>query len=82
MKQTTQAAVAPEDILATFSRIKDPDLGRDIVSLGFIKDLRINGEQVAFAIQLTTPACPVRDQMKEQAHRAETGNIRIGGHRI
>lgn len=74
--------MAPEDILATFSRIKDPDLGRDIVSLRFVKDLRINGEQVAFAIQLTTPACPVRDQMKEQAHRAETANTRIGGHRI
>ncbi|MGH8070389.1 MAG: iron-sulfur cluster assembly protein [Candidatus Entotheonellia bacterium] len=82
MKQTTQPAVAPEDILATFSRIKDPDLGRDIVSLRFVKDLRINGEQVAFAIQLTTPACPVRDQMKEQAHRAETANTRIRGHRI
>lgn len=82
MKQTTQPAVAPEDILATFSRIKDPDLGRDIVSLRFVKDLRIHGEQVAFAIQLTTPACPVRDQMKEQAHREETANTRIGGHRI
>ena len=70
MKKTDQATVAQEDILRALSRIKDPDLGRDIVTLGFVKDLQINGEHVSFAIQLTTPACPVRDQMKEDAHRA------------
>jgi len=45
-------------------------LGLDIVTLGFVKDLRIDGGNVSFAIELTTPACPVRDQMKEDAHRA------------
>jgi hypothetical protein len=35
-----------------------------------VKDLQIDGENVSFAIELTTPACPVRDQMKEDAHRA------------
>ena len=53
-----------EAILHTLARIKDPDLGHDIVSLGFIKDLKISGENVSFAIELTTPACPVRDQTK------------------
>ncbi len=38
--------------------------------LGFVKDVRIDGENVSFAIELTTPACPVRDQVKEEAHRA------------
>jgi ATP-binding protein involved in chromosome partitioning len=70
MTHTTQPTVVPEDILGALSRIKDPDLGRDIVTLGFVKDLQINGENVAFSIELTTPACPVRDQMKEEAHRA------------
>jgi len=70
MTHTTQPTVVPEDILGALSRIKDPDLGRDIVTLGFVKDLQINGENVAFSIELTTPACPVRDQMKEEAYRA------------
>src|SRR5438067_3751282 len=60
----------PEDIRAALSQVTDPDLGRDIVTLGFVKDLRVDGENVSFAIELTTPACPVRDQMKEDAHRA------------
>jgi ATP-binding protein involved in chromosome partitioning len=70
MKERTDPAIAPEDIHAALSPIKDPDLGRDIVTLGFVKDLQIEGESVSFAIELTTPACPVRDQMKEDAHRA------------
>lgn len=56
-----------EDVLAALSQIKDPDLGRNIVELGFIKNLRICGPYVAFSIELTTPACPVKDQMQQQA---------------
>ena len=70
MKERTEPTIAPGEIRAALSRITDPDLGRDIVTLGFVKDLRIDGENVSFAIELTTPACPVRDQMKEEAHRA------------
>jgi ATP-binding protein involved in chromosome partitioning len=47
----------------------DPDLNRDIVSLGFVKDVKACDGIIAFTIELTTPACPVREQMKEQAHR-------------
>src|SRR5438093_10006147 len=70
MTEKAQPTIAPEEILTALSQIKDPDLGRDIVTLGFVKDLQIEGESVSFAIELTTPACPVRDQMKEDAHRA------------
>ena len=70
MRKTTEPTIAQEEILAALSQIKDPDLGQDIVTLGFVKDLRIDGGNVSFAIELTTPACPVRDQMKEDAHRA------------
>ena len=59
-----------EAILQALATIRDPDLGRDIVSLGFIKDLKVSGENISFSIELTTPACPVRDQMKEEARRA------------
>src|SRR5947207_11050343 len=70
MKGRRESTIRPEDIRAALSQVTDPDLGRDIVTLGFVKDLRVDGENVSFAIELTTPACPVRDQMKEDAHRA------------
>src|SRR5258708_20614557 len=62
---TTEAAV-----LDALMAVKDPDLHQNIVALGFIKKLRIEGDRVAFAIELTTPACPVKEQMREQAHAA------------
>jgi ATP-binding protein involved in chromosome partitioning len=57
-------------VLDALKVVRDPDLGRDIVSLGFIKNLAIDGSRVAFAIELTTPACPVKDQMRDQARAA------------
>jgi ATP-binding protein involved in chromosome partitioning len=54
-------------VLEALKAVRDPDLNRDIVSLKFIKNLRIEGGRVAFTIELTTPACPVKDQMREQA---------------
>ena len=55
-------------VLGALTAVKDPDLHRDIVSLGFVKNLRIDGGRVAFTIELTTPACPVKDQLRDQAH--------------
>src|SRR6266404_7007681 len=57
-------------VLEALKVVRDPDLQRDIVTLGFIKDLKIDGGQVAFTIELTTPACPVKDQMRDQARAA------------
>ena len=58
---------ARESILAALKVVVDPDLKRDIVSLGFVKNLAIDRGDVSFTIELTTPACPAKDQMKEQA---------------
>lgn len=57
-------------VLEALKQVQDPDLHRDIVSLGFVKDVRICDGAVAFTIELTTPACPVKDQLQEDAHRA------------
>ena len=54
-------------ILTALRSIQDPDLHRDIVSLGFVRDINICGGNVALKIVLTTPACPVREQMQRQA---------------
>lgn len=56
-----------DQILKELSRIIDPDLGKDIVSLGFIKHLEIEDGNVKFAIELTTPACPVKNVFKTRA---------------
>src|SRR3974390_2648160 len=57
-------------VLQALKVVADPDLHKDIVSLGFVKDLKIDGGRVAFTIELTTPACPVKDQMRDQARAA------------
>jgi len=63
-----------EEVLAVLAAIKDPDLGRDVVSLGMIKDLAISGEgKVSFTFELTTPACPVRDRFQALAHDLVSG---------
>jgi ATP-binding protein involved in chromosome partitioning len=54
-------------VLNALRAVVDPDIRRDIVSLGFVKDLTIASGRVAFTIELTTPACPVKEQLREQA---------------
>ncbi|XP_047054360.1 fe-S cluster assembly factor HCF101, chloroplastic [Lolium rigidum] len=61
---------AKRDVLIALSQIIDPDFGTDIVSCGFIKDLEISDalEEVSFRVELTTPACPVKDMFEEKAN--------------
>jgi ATP-binding protein involved in chromosome partitioning len=54
-------------VLDALRQIEDPDLHKDIVTLGFIKDLKIDGGVVSFRIVLTTPACPVKAEMESAA---------------
>jgi ATP-binding protein involved in chromosome partitioning len=61
-------------VLEALRGVRDPDLHKDIVALGFVKNLSIDGGRVAFTIELTTPACPVKDQMRDQA-RALVMNV-------
>jgi ATP-binding protein involved in chromosome partitioning len=63
-------SVDPSAVLDALRSVKDPDLHRDIVALGFVKDLQIDRGRVAFTIELTTPACPVKDAMRDQARSA------------
>jgi ATP-binding protein involved in chromosome partitioning len=60
-------------VLEALRVVIDPDLGKDIVSLGFVKQLAIDASgAVRFAIELTTPACPVKDRLKAEAEHAVT----------
>ena len=60
----------PETVLAALGKVQEPELHRDLVSLGMIKDLRIDGGTVRFGIELTTPACPLRGQIEKEARQA------------
>jgi len=57
-------------ILAALKTVDDPDLRKDLVTLNMIRDLEINGSKVNFTIMLTTPACPMKDKMKNEADAA------------
>jgi len=62
-------SVTQDQVLDVLRTVQDPDLHKDIVALGFVKDVIIQGGEVDFTIQLTTPACPVRDEMKAEAEQ-------------
>jgi ATP-binding protein involved in chromosome partitioning len=59
--------VTPAAILDALRPIIDPDFGKSIVDLGFIKNLKISGGDVSFAIELTTPACPIKAEFEKSA---------------
>ncbi|MFQ5715685.1 MAG: Mrp/NBP35 family ATP-binding protein [Nitrospinales bacterium] len=55
-----------EKIIKALKTVQDPDLHKDIVSLGFVKNINIDGGKVKFDVELTTPACPVKEQLKQE----------------
>jgi ATP-binding protein involved in chromosome partitioning len=57
-----------EQVRGALSQVIDPDLQTDIVSLGFISDIKIDGSDVSFKLTLTTPACPVREKLEAEAY--------------
>ena len=59
-----------ETILDALRSVQDPDLHKDVVELGFVKNLAVCDGTVRFTLELTTPACPVKDQLKEEARQA------------
>lgn len=58
------------DILKALSNVQEPDLGKDLVTLNMVKDIVINGNDVSFTIVLTTPACPMKDMMRNASENA------------
>ena len=73
IKDTCMTQLNEQLILDSLRQIKDPDLHKDIVTLGFVKDLKINGGDISFRIVLTTPACPVKAEMESAAREIVGG---------
>lgn len=63
-------AITESTVLAALSTVIDPDFRKDLVSLGMIKDLSVDGEHISFTIELTTPACPLKDQLENDSRQA------------
>ena len=71
-------ALTAEHLHDALSTVQDPDLGRDLVSLGMVKQAGADGPAVAITIELTTPACPMKDKIQadiEQAVRAKGSEV-------
>ncbi len=63
-------SVQERDVFAAMSTVMDPDLNQDIVTAGMVKDLKIDGGKVSLRIELTTPACPLKEKIKGDAEAA------------
>ncbi len=64
------SGVTEAAILKALSTVDDPDLHRDLVSLNMIKDVEVEGSTARFTVQLTTPACPMREQIQADCEAA------------
>ena len=63
-------ALTSRDIYDALRTVQDPDLHKDLVTLGMVKDVRLDGADVALVIELTTPACPMKDRIRADIERA------------
>ena len=59
--------ITKEVVLKALGKVKDPEIGKDLVSLGMIDDVQVEGSKVSFTVNLTTPACPLRDEIRGSA---------------
>lgn len=59
-----------ETILAALATVPDPDLGSDLVSLRMVKDVQVHADTIDIAIELTTPACPMKDRIRADIQAA------------
>ncbi len=57
-------SLTPASVLAALSHVEEPDLKKDLVTLGMVRDVKVEGSRVAFTVVLTTPACPLKDLIR------------------
>jgi ATP-binding protein involved in chromosome partitioning len=63
-------SITVDAVIKALSKVNDPDLHKDLVTLGMIKDVKIDGNSVAATIELTTPACPLKDKIEQDCIEA------------
>jgi ATP-binding protein involved in chromosome partitioning len=63
-------SLTPKEVLRALTHVQEPDLKKDLVTLGMVRDVEINGPQVAFTVVLTTPACPLKEKIRADCEAA------------
>ena len=63
-------ALTPERVLDALRTVRDPDLGKDLVTLGMVKRHDVDGDRALVTVELTTPACPMKDRIREDIEQA------------
>ena len=71
----TDAQMTEQDVLKALAGVKDPDLGRDLVDLGMIKNIHVDGTVVGLTVELTTPACPLKEKIEGDVRAALTQRL-------
>lgn len=66
----SQSGERREQVLGALGNVWDPELGLDVVSLGLVYDVRVDGDEVEIDMTLTTPGCPVSEQLPAEAEAA------------
>lgn len=76
--------ITQEAVLAALSKVQEPELHKDLVTLNMIRDLEIKGSAVSFTVMLTTPACPLKGRIEKEAREAalsvpgvKTANVKL-----
>jgi ATP-binding protein involved in chromosome partitioning len=62
--------ITNDTVLKALGRVEEPDLKKDLVSLGMIRNLKTDGKKITFDVQLTTPACPLKELIRERCMKA------------
>ena len=70
MSEKEKENVTEEAVMAALSEVQEPELHNDLVSLNMIRDVKIEGGEVSFTVVLTTPACPLKQQIEREARQA------------
>ncbi len=70
-----------EQVIAALSKVNDPEIHRDLVTLGMVRDIEIDGGRVAFTVVLTTPACPAQGPHPRRLHGGRGLDTRRDRHR-
>jgi ATP-binding protein involved in chromosome partitioning len=65
-----KSKLSEQAVLAALSKVQEPELHKDLVTLNMIRDINISGDKVNFTIVLTTPACPLRNRIESEARQA------------
>ncbi len=77
---TQESGFTENDLLEALSEVQDPDLKKDLVTLGMIQNIYVEGNKVAFDVVLTTPACPLKEMIRKDCEKAiekHLGNVKV-----